>query len=355
MQGEPLALNARHTPVPTLLDEDPMKLTQGIALSALALSLTLALNGCGDKKEGEEKKATQVAAKVGSDEITVHQLNFELAKLGGNLTPDQAKQAANQVLRGLVDQQLLMQKAIADKLDRDPKVVQALEAARRQVLAQAYVEKLTAGAAKPSEAEIKAYYDKHPELFSERRIYRLLELSVQVTPESAAQVSEKLAGVRNLNEFVEWLKANNIPARGAQSVKAAEQLPLEMLPRLHALKDGQALTLSGNNTLNIVYLAGSQTQPVNLQQATPMIERYLLNAKKRELAEAELKRLRDATKVEYLGEYSEAGNLPAPPAVPPVKPGNGGKPEVQEGANLPDLTAPAADQAAIDKGLQGLR
>lgn len=332
-----------------------MKLIQGIALSALALSMTLALHGCGDKKEDDEKKATQVAAKVGSDEITVHQLNFELAKLGGNLTPEQSKQAANQVLRGLVDQQLLMQKAIADKLDRDPKVVQTLEAARRQVLAQAYVEKLTANAAKPSEAEIKAYFDKHPELFSERRIYRLQELSVQVTAENASQVSEKLANVRNLNEFVEWLKANNIPARGAQSVKAAEQLPLEVLPRLHALKDGQAITLSGNNTLNIIYLAGSQTQPVTLQQATPMIERYLLNAKKREIAEEELKRLRDATKVEYLGEYTEAAKLGSPSVVPPVKPVEGDKTGAASPANVPDLTAPAGDQGAIEKGLQGLR
>lgn len=330
-----------------------MKLTKGLALSALALSMTLALHGCGDKKEGEDKKATQVAAKVGKDEITVHQLNHELSRLGGNLTPEQSKQAANQVLRGLVDQHLLMQQAIAEKLDRDPKVVQTLESARRQILAQAYVEKITAAAAKPTEAEIKDYYDKHPELFSERRIYRLQELSVQVTPDNAAQVQEKLASVRNLNEFVEWLRANNIPARGAQSVKAAEQLPLELLPRLHALKDGQAITLSGNGMLNIVYLAGSQTQPVTLQHATPMIERYLLNAKKREIAEQELKRLRDATKVEYLGEYSEAAKTEAPAVVPPVKPGAESKGETP--ASVPDLTAPAGDQGAIEKGLQGLR
>ncbi len=319
-----------------------MKLTRGLALSVLTLAMAMALHGCGDKKEGGDGKATQVAAKVGKDEITVLELNHELARLGGNLTPEQSKQAANQVLRGLVDQHLLMQQAIAEKLDHEPKVLQALEAARRQILAQAYVEKITAAAAKPTEAEIKDYYDKHPELFSERRIYRLQELSVQVTPDNAALVQEKLASVRNLNEFVEWLRANNIPARGAQSVKAAEQLPLELLPRLHALKDGQALTLSGNNVLNIVYLAGSQTQPVTLQQATPVIERYLLNARKRELAEKELKRLRDTTKVEYLGEYSEATKAEAPPVLPPVKPGADAR-EVAPAA-LPDLTAPAGER-----------
>lgn len=315
-----------------------MKAMHGFGMSILALSVVLGLTGCGENKEGEEAKATQVAAKVGKDEITVHQLNFELARLG-NLNPDQAKKAAHQVLRTLVDQDLLMQKAIENKLDRDPKVVQALESARRQLLAQAYVDQLTANVAKPTDAEIHDYYAKNPALFSERRIFRLQEISVQVTPQNTEAVKAKLAGVKNLGEFVEWLKAQNIPARGVQSVKAAEQLPLELLPRLHALKDGQALTLSSGNQLNILYLAGSQSQPVSEEQARPVIERFLLNAKKREIAEAELKKLRDATKIEYLGEYKEAASAPAAAApAAPTEPAAGG-----------------SEQNAIQKGLEGLK
>ncbi len=316
-----------------------MNTNTAFAIATLTMAMTVGVVGCGDKKTSQEGQTPQIVAKVGKDEITAQALEFELSRLGTSLTQEQTREAANRVLRGLVDQHLLMQQAIADKLDRDPKVVQALEAARRQVLAQAYVEKVTAAAAKPTEAEIKDYYDKHPELFSERRIYRLQEISVQVSPENATQVQEKLTSVRNLNEFVEWLRANNIPARGAQSVKAAEQLPLELLPRLHALKDGQAITLAGNNVLNIVYLAGSQTQPVTLQQATPMIERYLLNAKKRELAEQALKRLRETSKPEFLGEYSDAARIEAPAVIPTVKPGANGKGELP--TNVPDLTAPA--------------
>ncbi len=329
-----------------------MKFAQGFGMSVLALSVALSLSGCGDKKEGEDKKATQVAAKVGKDEITVHQLNFELAKAAGNLSAEQSKKAANQVLRSLVDQQLLMQKAIEEKLDRDPKVVQAIESAKRQLLAQAYVEKLTSMAAKPSDAEIKDYYDKNPALFSERRVYRLQELSVQVTPQNVEAVKAQLTSAKNLGEFGQWLKSQNIPARVAQSVKAAEQLPLELLPRMHALKDGQAVSLSSGNQLNILYLAGSQTQPVTLEQAKPMIERYLLNAKKREIAEAELKKLRDATQIEYLGEYSEAGK--AEPAATPAPTPAAQAPEAaapQEPAS--GAAAPAED--AIQKGLQGLK
>lgn len=315
-----------------------------IGLSALALAVGLTLAGCGGKKE--DKAATQVAAKVNGDEITVHQLNHELAKLG-NLGPEQAKKAANQLVKSMVDQQVLVQKAIEDKVDRDPQVLQTLEAARRQILAQAYIQKLTANQPKPSDAEIAAYYGKHPELFSERRIYRLQEINVQVTPANVNAVKAQLAQTKNLNDFVQWLKTQNIPARAGQSAKAAEQLPMEILPRLHQLKDGQALTLSGPSSLNIIVVAGSQTQPISQEQAKPLIERYITNAKKREAAEAELKKLKEKAKIEYLGDYAEAGKEATPAA--PAQPAAAAQPE----AAVP--AAPAGGDQAMDKGLSGLK
>jgi EpsD family peptidyl-prolyl cis-trans isomerase len=309
-----------------------------IGLSGLAMAVALTLAGCGDKKEGEDKVASQVAAKVNSDEITVHQLNFELAKLG-NLSPEQAKQAANKVLNSMVDQQLLVQKAVADKVDSDPQVMQALEAARRQILAQALIQKLTANQAKPSDAELADYYAKNPALFAERRIYRLQEINVQVTPANVESVKAQLQQTKNLGDFIDWLKAQNIPARAGQSTKTAEQLPLELLPRLHQLKDGQAMTFSAPGALNILVVAGSQTQPLTQEQAKPVIERYLGNAKKREVAEAELKKLKEKAKVEYLGEYADAGKQAAAP----------------EATTAPATAQPSADASAIEKGVSGLK
>jgi EpsD family peptidyl-prolyl cis-trans isomerase len=125
------------------------------------------LTACG-KKDDKDKPASQTAAKVNKEEITVHQINFVLQQQRG-LVPEQAASASKQILERLIDQELALQKAEDQKIDRDPRVVQQIEAARRDIISRAYLEKIASGAPKASPAEIKAYYDAHPALFKERR------------------------------------------------------------------------------------------------------------------------------------------------------------------------------------------
>ncbi len=313
-----------------------MQMSHRFELGTLAVLVALSLAGCGEKGSGKE---SQVAAKVNGDELTVHQLNFELAKLG-NLSQDQAKQAANQVLKSMVDEQLLVQKAVADKLDREPQVVQALDAARRQILAQSLLQSLIAGQAKPSDAEIVDYYGKNPALFSDRRIYRLEEINVQVTPASLTTVKAQLQKTTNLGDFGLWLKEQKIPARGGQVTKAAEQLPLELLPHLMKMKNGQTFIFTSPGTLTIVALIDSESQAMTQEQARPMIERFLVNAKKREVAEAELKKLKAKAKIEYLGDYAKSAEVAAPAP-----------------ASAKEAPAPTANgnEKAMEKGMSGLK
>ena len=238
-------------------------------IPVLMLALMLGLAGCGEKK-GAEAQPGKVAAKVNGEVINAQEVETELAKVGVTGS-GQSQDAANLMLNAMVEQRLYVQKAKKDGLDRDAKVIQALQAAERQVLAQATLTKLTENAAKPGDAEISAYYDKHPELFSERRIYRLQEIMIQVSPENAGAVKARLGSGGNLNDLVGWLKSQNIPARGVQSVKSAEQLPLELAAKLHPLKDGQAITLEGPTHITILAVTGSQTQPIAREQAKPMV------------------------------------------------------------------------------------
>lgn len=269
-------------------------------ISMLALVLLVAACGGEDKK----KPASQVAVRVNKEEISVHQINAVLSRAGA-LTPEQTAQASREVLEKLIDQELLVQKALDKKLDRAPNVMQAIEAGRRQILSQAYLEQLTSGVAKPTADEIKAYYDKHPELFSERRLYRLQEAVAAVTADKLPAVREQVAKAKNLNDVVTWFKANDIKFAGNASDKAAEQLPMELLPRLHQMKDGQMSLFPNPRGLLIVQLVASQSVPLDVAAATPLIEQFIVNRKRTEMAAKEVADMRAAGKIEYQGSFAK--------------------------------------------------
>lgn len=62
----------------------------------------------------------------------------------------------------------------------------------------------------------------------------------------------------------------------------------------------------------VIVLAGSRVQSVTLEQATPAIEQYLLNERKREILAKDIKALRDGAKIEHVG--AAAAVAPAPDA-----------------------------------------
>ena len=286
-----------------------------IGLVALAASAAL-LAGCGDKKE---KAASQTAAKVNKAEVTVHQINFVLQQQRG-LRPEQADAASKQILERLIDQELALQKADDLKVDRDPRVVQQLEAARREIIARAYLEKVGEAAPKPTPEEIQKYYDEKPALFKERRIYQIQELAIEAKPEQVPQLREKLAAAKSIGDFTEFLKANEFKFAGNQAVRAAEQLPLQSLDAFAKMRDGQAVLNQGPNGVQVVVLAGSRSQPVTLEQAKPAIEQFLLNERKRKLIEEDVKKMRGEAKIEYVGKFAEgakgAAAAPATLAAP---------------------------------------
>ena len=279
----------------------------------VAVGVALALAGCENKSE---RAAAPVAAKINGDVITVQQIEHVVQQQRG-LEPDQVEAASRLVLQRLVEQQLAVRKAQQLELDREPRVVQQLDAARREVLARAYFDKAGEAATKPSAEEMARYYEEHPALFAQRRIYSLQEFQIEARADQVEALKGQLTQAKNINQFIEILKANGLRFSGAQAVRSAEQLPIASLGAFAAMKDGQALLNASPGGAQLIVLAGSRAQPVTLEQATPAIEQFLLNARKRELVAAELKSLRDAARIEYVGAYADTAATGAPPSAAP--------------------------------------
>jgi EpsD family peptidyl-prolyl cis-trans isomerase len=294
-----------------------------------ALAAAVLLTACGDKKD---KAASQTAAKVNKEEITIHQVNAVLQQQRG-LKPEQTDEASRRALERLIDQELEVQKAAELKVDREPRVVQAIEAARRDILARAYVEKIGEGAAKPTPAELKKYYDDNPALFSERRVYQLQEINIEAPREQIETLRSKVEAAKNVAEILDYLKANHVKFAANQAVRAAEQLPLQALPGLAKLKDGQATFVLSPTGAQVVVLASSRSQPVDEEHAGKAIEQFLLNERKRKIIADDLKALRASATIAYVGKFAAS----APAAA-----------EVVKAPTVAEVAASAAAAAAVD-------
>lgn len=309
-----------------------------------SLMLALALAACGK----DDKKATQVAAKVNSSELSVHQVNFVLTRSGvANPTPEQAAALRKAALERLIDQQLAVDEATEKKLDRQPDVVMALEMARREVLARAFIEQVSAAQPKPTEEEAKKYFRDNPALFAERRVFNVQEIIVPASSGVLTQVRELVGARKSMEDIANFLKGRGVQFNAGAAQRTAEQIPLEVLPRIHALKDGEATVIESQQAFTVVRVAASQPQTVTEAQALPRIIQFLANQRGSEATNKEIKRLKEKAKITYEGDFAAAtAAAPAKATDAPAKPADAPKAEA----------APSgSDGSSMEKGLRGLK
>jgi EpsD family peptidyl-prolyl cis-trans isomerase len=311
----------------------------------LSFLLISAIVGCGNKES--TKPASQIAAKVNSGEISVHQVNYVLSRTPAAAKPEAAPKLRREILDRLIDQELAVEQAVEKKLDRAPDVLMTIENARREILARAYVEQIAAGLPKPTVEEAKEYYAAHPQLFAERRVYNIQEIVLPSSEGVANQLGEMLQGGSSMEEIANWLKGKNIKFAAGSATRPAEQIPLELLPKIHPLKVGQGLILQGPQSVTVMRLVGAQSVPVTEDLALPRIQQFLANQRASEAAKKEFKTLKANAKITYMGEFADMSPSTAETTPASATASTAG------GANSV-LSAPSTD-IAIDKGVAGLK
>lgn len=306
------------------------------------LFIAVCLVACG--KTQEAPTSTQVAAKVDKSEISILQIN-QVMKSAGSVTSENAKQIRLQVLEKLIEQQLLLNKAVDEKVDRTPEVLTAIEAAKREIITQAYVQNLVAKSVKVSNIDIKKYFDAQPGLFTNRKIYAIQDVGVEKKDGLADAIMNELANRNNMAELTEWLKSQDIKFSAEAHTKPAEQLPLDILAKLSEMKDGAIGVFETGNAIHAIKVIRAESAPIDLATATPFIKSYLTKVEANKLVADEVAKFRKVAQIEYMGEFSaESSN-------------NKSNANDTNGKDtLPKLAQdPSVNQSAIDKGVAGLK
>ena len=307
-----------------------------LACAVLVLAVAATMAACGNK----EKKPGQSLASVNGEEITALQLNEELQRAGA--TAAQQEQASKQLLEALIDRQLLIGEASKEKLDRDPKVMQAVERAKSLIVAQAYMQKHIGAVAKPTRAEVEEYFSKNPGFFSSRKQFDMRELVV-ASRDLDGPLKAAMDAAKSLDEVAAWLEAHKVKFARTQLSRTSADLPPELSAKLLAMPKGQLFIIKEGERSLLISIADIKDNPVTLEAAAPQIEQFLVNKKNKEASDAEIARLRATAKIEYLNKADGAkadgakadGTAPAAPAAAPA--------------------APAAANEANERGAAGLK
>jgi len=298
------------------------KMTNRARIGAVAMAAIL-LAACGQKKDvaPTDTAGSEAVAKVNGDELTAAQLGIAILKQRG-MRPDAGDAASKQVLDQLIDEEIVAQKAVAAKLDKDPKVVAQIEAARRDILARRFLESAADTAAKPADDAVQKFYDGRPALFAQRKVYTLQRVDIQAPDDRRTEIDAHVQSLKTAAELTDWLKSQKLAFTTKQEQDAAEQLPPVLLDKVAAMKEGQSIVVPSQVGVSALTLIASASAPKSLVDARPAIEQFLANQGRRDVIMNLQKTIRDGAKVEYQGRFaalaaaSGDGQMPAPASAP---------------------------------------
>ena len=270
------------------------------ALTSLIV-VAVALVSCA--RSSVDESGARVVARVNGSNIYSQQLSGAAERRGGAIEESGEEEAAD-VLERAIDEELLAQQALKERLDRDPQVSRALQAARRQILARVYVDRALQSAPEQAANEIQTFYRDYPALFEHRRVYSLNQLVVAAGPEKLGELRVAAQHAGSMAELAGWLNAQKLPFHAEVVSKSAEHIPLGMLSQLYELRDGQIAVVAGSPGVSIVQLLRAENTPLTEAQAEPIIAGYLGNRRRLEVSRAAIGRLRAQASIEYVRRFA---------------------------------------------------
>lgn len=272
--------------------------SKGRLVLGMSLVAMLALAGCNRGGGAGGGGDSQIAAQVNKGEISVHQVQA-LLRAQPAVAAQWGEKAADKALDVLIEQELAAQAAAQSGLDKQPQVIQALALAQREVLARAYQDQLAEKARLPDTAAINTYYDQHPELFVQRKVYQLEETVVrpgsQDQTEALLRELPTLVGPEALNLH---LTAKGLRKASQRVSVAAENVPMDWLPKLAQLPVGRSLAATRGEAVVVWTLIAAEEAPMLLAQAKPAIQAALVRQARQQAIHEGMKKLRDQAKIE---------------------------------------------------------
>jgi EpsD family peptidyl-prolyl cis-trans isomerase len=289
-----------------------MTTTKTALLASATLSL-LALSACDKAAKAPEG---QVVATVDGKEVTVHELNAEVAGLGARASGAPAKLVESVALQRVIERKMLANEASKLKLDKNPQFLLAKERTEENLLVQALQADIQQKVPPATREAAQKYVAENPTVFGDRKIFTLDQIQF-LRPANIDQLPLKQA--KTMAEVERVLIDANIEYRRApqqlDSLVINPELTKEIL-KISATANGEPFIFSDQPAgapAPIIYvnnITNTVTQPFTGERSITYAQNILQRQDVQKRLAAELKRIQDSYKAKIV--YGKGYSAPDP-------------------------------------------
>jgi EpsD family peptidyl-prolyl cis-trans isomerase len=249
-----------------------------------------------------EKEATgQVAAVVNGNEITLQEVNAEMA--GANIPPGTSKEEVQKAaLQRIVDRRLLADTARGEDLDKSPEFLIRQRQLEDALLVQLLGQKLARTTSVPTAQEITAFMKKNPGTFENRTVYQIDRIQFQAPADPGAL--KAMQDDHSMAAVAARLQGMGIKFERQQSEMDSARLGEQRLKQITALPAGEPFLVIEGGVVTVGVITGQKQVPVTGPDARPLAvdalrNENLANALRQRLAAEKAK-----AKIEYKEGFS---------------------------------------------------
>lgn len=270
-----------------------------------ALVACIAVSGCG--LMGDKTPKGQVVATVDGDEITVTELNRELAGLPAGGDAASRKAAEQAALQNLITRKLLAQTAKDQKLDKTPVFALQQQQSEEGMLAQAWQRKVAAAVSAPAREEAERFVAEHPNMFANRKVMVIDQIVVgKFDPE----LMKEFQPMTTLEQIEAVLARENLDYQRTTVAVDSLNAPPAFTDTLNKLPPGEVFIFPRGNAVFVNQIRESRTLPFTGARAVDYALAGLKNMQTQEAVAKQIEILRASAlkdkKITYNETYKPA-------------------------------------------------
>jgi EpsD family peptidyl-prolyl cis-trans isomerase len=290
--------------------------------TALLASATLSLLVLAACDRGAKAPEGQVVATVDGKEVTIHELNAEVAGLGARTSGAPAKLVESVALQRVIERKMLANEASKLKLDKNPQFLLAKERTDENLLVQALQADIQQKVPAATREAAQKYVAENPIVFGDRKVFTLDQIQF-LRPANIDQLPLKEA--KTMAEVERVLIDANIEYRRApqqlDSLVINPELTKEIV-KISATANGEPFIFSDQPAgapAPIIYvnnITNTVTQPFTGERAISYAQNILQRQDVQKRLASELKRIQDSYKSKIV--YGKGYSAPDPSKFAPA-------------------------------------